>query len=222
MSCNDTLVHTIGKADVFELLSCLFAYPDAHVAQGLSEGSIAEDVQSCLTDLGASEAEIAACVADFEQWRGADEAALLSSMRVTYSELYLKPGGHTPIQPYESAFVHGERGLPGAPTLFRTRITMDVEKCMRDAGVLPKTARKEPSDSVADECAYLSYLYGSLASALHDEDEAAQSSWTAHITTFEETHANTWLPVFMTKTREQASGTPYATFAHMALVALDA
>lgn len=222
MSQNNALVHSVGKADVYELLSYLFAYPDTHVAQGLSEGSIADDVRSCLLDAGVSETETAAIVASFDQWRDADVASLLSDMRITYSELYLKPGGDTPIQPYESAFVHVERKLPGAPTLFRTRITMDVEKCMREAGVLPKNARKEPSDSVSDECAYLSYLYGNLATALHDEDEEAQASWMKHIETFEEAHAHAWLPSFMTKTSELAVDTPYASFAQLAKAALSA
>lgn len=218
----DTLRVYVGKADVFELLSCLFAFPDMHVAEGLSAGTIAEDVGSCLVDMGVNEAEVAEAVVGFVPWRGTDPSELLASMRITYSELYLTPGGHTPIQPYESAFIHVERGLASAPALFRTPVTLDVERCMREAGVVPKDARKEPCDSVFQEFAYLSYLYAQLADAIHHEDTEAADTWRGHIDTFESTHTTTWLPAFMTRTQELAVDSPYATFAAFASAALKA
>lgn len=222
MSEENTLRRTIGMADAFELLSCLFTFPDAHLAQGLSEGAVAEDAQSCLVDMGASEADVTTVVSALGEWQAADVEPLLSIMRIKYSELYLTPGGHTPIQPYESAFIHVERGLTSAPALFRTPVTLDVEQCMREAGVLPKNARQDPCDSVYGEFAYLSYLYVQLADALYREDEEAITSWTSHIEAFREPHAHAWLPAFMAKTREMAGETPYDAFAQLAQVVLSA
>ena len=67
-------------------------------------------------------------------------ADLLADMRIVYSRLYLAPGGHTPIFPYESAFLHVERGMKGVPALFRTSVTLDVERLMREAGVVAQRA----------------------------------------------------------------------------------
>lgn len=78
-----------------------------------------------------------------------------------------------PIFPYESAFVHVREGLPGAPALFRTALTLRVEKTMRESGVLPKDAETEPCDSAWNEWAFLSFLLGSEAASLEAEDEEA-------------------------------------------------
>ena len=41
--------------------------------------------------------------------------------------------------------------MKGVPALFRTPVTLDVERLMREAGVVAKNARKEPCDSVFEE-----------------------------------------------------------------------
>lgn len=128
------------------------------------------------------------------------------------------------MQPYESAFLHVERGLSGIPSLFRTPVTMDVERCMREAGVVAKNARKEPCDSVFEEFEFLSYLYAKLADALSDDDaEAATTAvagWTERLRAFEDEHALAWLPAFMRRTQELAGDGPYAAFAALGLAAM--
>lgn len=60
---------------------------------------------------------------------------------------------------------HAASGHKKAPSLFRSPVTLDVEKLMAASGVQIKDARKEPADSIRDELSYLSFAYGSAARA---------------------------------------------------------
>ena len=133
---------------------------------------------------------------------GKDQATLFSEMRKTYSILYLTPGSDVPVFPYEAAFRFVADGRKGSPALFRSPVTLDVERHMREAGVLPKNARTEPCDSVFEEFEFLSYLFACKAEALRREDALAEAEWLARITSFCEEHARLWLPEFMARTKE--------------------
>lgn len=217
MEREESVRREVGCADGYELLSCAFAYPDERLAKGLVDGSVASDALACLLDAGAGEVAAREAAERLGAWRSASASELLSSMRVLYSRLYLKPGGHTPVQPYESAFLHAERGLPGVPALFRTSVTMDVERQMREAGVVAKDARKEPCDSVFQEFEFLSYVHAKLAEALGGEDEAGVALWSERLRVFEEEHTRVWLPLFLRRTQELAADEPYAAFAAFGL-----
>ena len=56
MGREEAVKRAVGKADAFELLSCAFAYPDERLAQGLVDGSFADDARACLLDAGADPA----------------------------------------------------------------------------------------------------------------------------------------------------------------------
>ena len=73
---------------------------------------------------------------------------LLALLKREYSLLYMAPGPDVSVWPYEAPFRFVAEGREGVPTLFRAPVTLDVERHMREAGVLPKDARREPSDSV--------------------------------------------------------------------------
>ena len=220
MESADDLKRAVGRADLLELLSCAFAYPDKRLVEGLANGSFADDAQACLVDAGCDEAPAGAVAEGLRAWLDADREDLLHAMRREYTGLYLAPGGHTPIFPYESAFLHVERELPGIPALFRTAVTLDVERSMRDAGVRAKNARTEPCDSVFEEFEFLSYLYARLADALHCGESESVAGWTERIRAFEGEHARAWLPAFMRRTKELAGDGPYAALAALGLTAM--
>lgn len=221
MGQEEDLKQAVGLADACELLSYAFAYPDERLAQALVDGTLADDAQACLSDASvAANAEAEAAAEGLRAWQGASVEETLSVMRKTYSRLYLAPGGHTPIFPYESAFLHVERGLPGIPALFRTAVTLDVERHMREAGVAAKNGRKEPCDSVFEEFEFLSYLHAKHAEALHCNDGERAAAWAQRIGAFEEEHASMWLPTFMRRTQELAEGTPYVAFAALGLATM--
>ena len=206
MGREEAVKRAVGKADAFELLSCAFAYPDERLAQGLVDGSFADDARACLLDAGADPAAADSTAEALAAWRDASAADLLADMR---------------IFPYESAFLHVERGMKGVPALFRTPVTLDVERLMREAGVVAKNARKEPCDSVFEEFEFLSYLYAKLADALNCDDAEAVAAWTERIQTFEREHAQAWLPAFMQRTQELAAEKPYCAFAALALTVME-
>lgn len=221
MGQEEDLKQAVGLADACELLSYAFAYPDERLAQALVDGTLADDARACLSDAGvAANAEAEAAAEGLRAWQGASIEETLSVMRKTYSRLYLAPGGHTPIFPYESAFLHVERGLPGIPALFRTAVTLDVERHMREAGVAARNGRKEPCDSVFEEFEFLSYLHAKRAEALHCNDGERAVAWAQRIGAFEEEHVSMWLPTFMRRTQELAEGTPYAAFAALGLATM--
>lgn len=219
MDREESLKRAVGKADLCELLSCAFSYPDQQLAQAMSDGALASDAQACLADAGTADAVATQAVAALLALRGASPDEVLSAMRRAYTRLYLAPGGHALVFPYESAFLHVASGAPGVPALFRTKTTLDVERCMREAGVVAKNARKEPCDSASGEFEFLSYLYAQQAEALRLGDDEATALRDSQARAFLQGHALAWLPSFMARTAELAEG-PYAALAAYAVTAL--
>ena len=112
----------------------------------------------------------------------------------------------TAVWPYESAFLHVEAGRDGEPALFRSAVTLDVEKAMREAGGLPPDARTEPCDSVWDEFMFLSYLFGSEAEALDADDAEAAEQFRGRARAFVGDHASRWLPGFFDAVARELPG----------------
>ena len=211
----EALKSSVGKADACELLAYAFAFPNEQLAEGLSSGALADDAEACLRDAGVASEGARQVANDLRRWQGFDAADLCSRMRTTYSRLYLVPGGHTPVFPYESAFLHVEHGLSGIPVLFRTPVTLDVERQMHEAGVAAKNERKEPCDSVFDEFEFLSFLFAKFADVTNREDTDEATIWESRVQHFLTKHAQVWLPSFMRRTQELAAGEPYAAFASL-------
>lgn len=208
----DALKRAVGRADACELLSRAFSYPDDVFATALVEGALADDARSCLLDMGMSASVADDLATGLRAWAESSVADVLSEMRKTYSRLYLAPGGHTPVFPYESAFLHVSMGAPGVPSLFRTPVTLDVERCMREVGVMAKNGRKEPCDSVQEELEFLSYLFAQQAEAVRTENKEALTSLNEQTQAFLRSHALAWLPRFMEQTCDLTDG-PYAALA---------
>ena len=127
-------------------------------------------------------------------------------MRREYSLLFLGPGATAPVLPYESAYLHAQRGRKGAPPLFRSASTLDVGRQMREAGMAPRDARREPCDSVFREFSFLSYLYGNLAATAWEENAEGEELISDRIERFLEGHALRWMPSFMERTAELSDG----------------
>ena len=78
MGREEVVKRAVGKADAFELLSCAFAYPDERLAQGLVDGSFADDARACLLDAGADPAAADSTAEALAAWRDASAADLLA------------------------------------------------------------------------------------------------------------------------------------------------
>lgn len=215
----DDVRRAIGLADSCELMAAAFAFPDAELAAALADGSLQSDALACLADVGAATATVDKAAAALSAFDGADVVGLADRMRKGHTILYLTPGVDVPIWPYEASFRYTAEGHEGSPALFRSARTLDVERHMREAGVLPKTARKEPSDSVWNEFSFLSFLYGSLAAAEQEGRRDDAAVWSGRAVRFWDEHLGCWIPAFMGRTREEAFlqtyGVEYAALALM-------
>lgn len=216
---NNELKQVVGKADTCELLMHAFAYPDKDLADAVSDGAFTFDLVGCLGDVGVEEDACQVARTALDSLMCDDD--LLACMRKEYTRLYLAPGARALVFPYESAFIHVERGQEGVPVLFRTPITLDVETQMHDAGVAPRNARKEPCDSIFQEFEFLSFLYGSCASAIQQEDKDAVAGWRGLIDRFLESHVLRWMPTFMERTIQHSGEGVYGAFARGSLVFFD-
>ena len=145
------------------MLSCLFAYLMSVWRNGLVNGPIADDARACLLDAGIAGRGGGRSAAGRMAWRDASAADLLADMRIVYSRLYLARVGIRRCSPVRKRFLH-VNGDASWRSLF-TPVTLDVERLMREAGVVAKNARKEPCDSVFEEFSSLSHLHAKLAGA---------------------------------------------------------
>jgi len=219
------LTKAIGLADLCELLKHAFTFPDEQLVQALSEGSFREDMVSCLNDAGASKEKIDGVDVSLAALTLVSKDELLATLRKEFSLLYLVPGEEVPVFPYEGPFRLKNEGRRGKPALFGSAVSLDVEKSMRRAGVIPKSGHKEPIDSVWNEFAFLSFLYGNLAQAIQEQDEEAEERFNRYIADFVGDHGIKWLPAFMEKTQQAVSdsekSTVYRVFAQCGLLSLE-
>lgn len=187
---------TIGLADACELLACATAFPDEALADGLSDGRLAADACSCLEDCGIAADRVSAVCEPWEKLAGEDRSGLRTDLRRVHSLLFMRQGDGVAVWPYESAYLHAQVGKEGEPVLFRSSVTLAVEQAMRDAGVLPADSATEPSDSVWNEFAFLSYLLGCEAEALDAGDADALALARSRSESFVVEHACRWLSGF--------------------------
>lgn len=205
----------VGRADACELFSRAFAFPDRELANALSSGDFQKDLISCLDDAGVTAMDVDAI--GLEACYGEQTEGLLEKLRVAYSLMYLQPGGHTPIFPYEGAFMHVEEGKEDIPALFQTRTALDVERMMREAGVIPEDYLNEPCDRMSSEFGFLSFLYGNAAAALYDGRDDDKGLYERRAADFISAHLSRWAEGFFGKTAEFPDADVYAVIARFAI-----
>lgn len=226
MNGSDNLRRAIGLADCCELIAATWRFPDEQLCAALRGGSYTADAQSCLEDTGVDTGvlhQVADSLVHFEKRAVGD---LLALLKREYSLLYMAPGPDVSVWPYEAPFRFVAEGREGVPTLFRAPVTLDVERHMREAGVLPKDARREPSDSVWNEFSFLAYAYGNVASAIEGGQAEDTQRWRGVVAAFCGQHALRWLPDFAARTDAEIArkelGCEYAALAELTRVVLDA
>lgn len=220
MNSKGRLANVVGRADMCELLGKCFSFPDRDVAEALSDGRIISDLVFCCADCGAAQAADPRFAGGLHSFVGRNATELLKEMRREYSILFLGPGLGVSVFPYESAYLHVLQGRQSAPVLFRSALTLDVERQMRSVGAISFDARKEPCDSVHREFEFLSYLYGNLAGAIQREDSEAERLLRARTERFLEDHALRWMPSLMEGVAILSDGA-YGLFAWVALAFLE-
>lgn len=196
----------IGLADACELLASVASFPDEALADALADGRLVADARSCLEDCGVAPEEVSAVCEPWEKLVEVDRDALLANLKRAYSLLFVRQGSGVAVWPYESPYLHVAAGKRGEPVLFRSAVTLDVERMMSEAGGLPQDARIEPCDSVWNEFAFLSYLLAGEAAALHADDEGASALSRSRVEAFADKHACRWLPSFFNAVARELPG----------------
>ncbi|HIR01747.1 MAG TPA: molecular chaperone TorD family protein [Candidatus Aveggerthella stercoripullorum] len=159
----------VGMSDLASLLAAVFRFPeDEKLASALVDGTFLADWQASWEDA----CGVPCDAGHVESCRVAFSCIDHAALRREYSRLFLAPGAEVPIWPYESAFLHRKAQRTDVPNLFRTRVTVDVERQMNEARVRPVHARTEPCDSMGTEFEFLAYLYASWGEALRCRAEA--------------------------------------------------
>ena len=188
-------------ADAFELLRVATSFPQEPLARAVSDGALAADARGCLEDCGVDPDGLSVACASWEALRGSEPGGLWASMRRGHSLLHMRQGSGVAVWPYESAFVHARTGKRGEPALFRTHVTLAVETCMREAGVLPADRLTEPCDSVWDECSFVSYLLAGELEALAQGDAARAGLCRTRLQAFVREHVLVWFPGYFDEVR---------------------
>lgn len=220
-SREDMLRKAIGIADLFELLSVSFAYPNEEFAQALADESVAADWRSCWEDATGEPFDPAQAGFEGEPFAA---PASYEQLRQEYSRLYLLPGKEAIIWPYEGAFKYRADGREGAPGLFRTPTCLDVERQMKEAGVITKDARSIPADSIDKELEFMAYLLGCHARSISEAGEspsAEEDIWATRAATFAHDHVLNWMDAFMKQTIEFTRLDAYRDLARLAIGAFE-
>lgn len=194
------LRRAVGLSDLATLTAASFEFPGAELATALGDGSFLSDWRASMKDacgMLASDDEALAAACD-RALRGDDVCE--TAMRREYSRMFLAPGVHAPVWPYESCFRHRESGAPGTPSLFRSPVALDVERRMHEAGVSTVDEHREPGDSIFCELQFLAYLHAREGEAIRVGDGRACALWRNRIVSFAVDHALAWMPRFMEQT----------------------
>lgn len=209
----------IAWADLYELLRAAFTFPTEELAQALVDGSFGADVLACLEEASFEARDIETADNYCKRLeKQAEVDSLFAEMKKDYSHLYLGPGELRVIYPYEGAFLYAEKNEGQIPALFFTATANDVERQMREAGVVPQNARIEPVDSIQNELEFMMFLYVKIASCIQEGKIEEESVWRLRMKKFYSDHILPWVPRFLEKTSEAAKTEVYRALVGIAFL----
>ncbi len=191
---------TIAVSDMFQLLSMLLYIPTSEIVSGLNNGSLSEDVLDILYELGFSTEIVEEFKKDFLQIQNnkQTEEKLLTEMRREYTRLFSHPQ-NPEIYIYETMFRYDAKTGEDQPSLYISPAALDAERCYKKAGLLISKEMNEPSDHMAIEMEFMTYLYTQKAIALKNNFEEEIARRDAEIMEFKEAHLKKWALAFFDK-----------------------
>ena len=212
-----------SAADLLEITGMLFKFLGPDEADVIASGTLCKRLR-----------QIAACLKDDEQQKLALSLSVLDSLadedcdfvherlRKGYSSLFLHSGEGVRVWPYEAPFRFVADGRSGMPSLFRSPTTLDVEAQFAAAGISPDGKRREPVDSLSNECFFVSLLLRSAAGLDGSEAGVRQRSL-EQLQEFNGSHPAKWFESFFDRVRKAARSVradEYAAFADVGDLAL--
>lgn len=185
---------SIAASDMYRLLAMFLYLPAEEMAEGVLNGTLAEDVLGIFEELGFSDSEVEEIRTKFNALRGEQSGKdeLLTGMKREYTRLFTHPK-EPALGIYETMFLfHAQEGNEEKPSLFISPAALDAERCYRQAGLTRAKEVNEPGDHMATELEFMSYLYLQLARGLQENNQEEQSSRKAQIREFTEAHLRKW------------------------------
>lgn len=189
-------------ATAFELLSLAFLLPTKDTAEALVAGEFAdacEEVSGALQCPAPDRNEIASCLSDYE---GKDAEEVFHALRKEYTFLFV--GEREPrVTPFVGVWAAQERGQKGL--LFVSKESVDIERFMRDRGVVKNLAAgqvNDPVDHIGTVCEFLKYLCLVNAKAIQAPEGAAVEE--GDYETFVCEHVSSYVRWFSNQVFEQA------------------
>ena len=229
-----TVEQAINFSDFYQLMAVALRFPTRSFAEGLLDGSFADDLAACMEGLGMTEEEAdaaydrlcAAVLAD-----ASDAETMFHRLRTEYTCLFLVPKREK-IYIYESRYRYPKDADPKQYSMFVSPCALHAEQCYKEAGVRVRKDLQEAPDHMATELEYLSYLYRRLAESLskeHAEQETQVSAetkqdvlmWKLRIDTFRQKHLNKWYHDFLTNMQEKTQLESYRVLAALGGITFD-
>lgn len=210
-------------ADLLEITGVLFTFPGPDEADAIASGMLCERlgrIAACLQGDGRQRLALPLSVLD--SLAGEDCDSVRERLRRGYSSLFLHSGEGVRVWPYEAPFRFVADGRSGMPSLFRSPTTLDVEAQFAAAGISPNHKRKEPVDSLSNECFFMSLLLRSAA-GLDESDAGMRQLCLERLQEFVGSHPAKWFGPFFDRVRDVAGcvrADEYAAFAEMGDFAL--
>jgi len=175
------------QSDIYRLLAVCFYQPDREVfvEENLCANLAGLMQEISLPAVGETCQRMAQSLAESNQ----------EELLVEYSGLFLGPFG-APAHPYGSVYLEQERVLMGDST-------MEVLKLYAQSGV--KHEGDEPSDHIAIELEFMSFLEGRIAQAISETNQADRVDFSAIQARFFNRLLAPWAPILGNILKEQAT-----------------
>ena len=222
-----TVEQAINYSDFYQLMAIALRCPTKELAEGLMDGSFADDLAACMEGLGVSanesdEAYDQLCAAVLRDSSEAEN--LFHLLRTEYTRLFLIPKKEQ-IHIYESRFRYPKDADPKQYSMFVSPCALHAEQVYKEAGVRVRKGLQEAPDHMATELEYLSYLYRKLAESLSREKAEKEKDqlsaenkqellmWKLRIDTFWQQHLVKWYSEFLEELQQKTQLETYRALA---------
>jgi putative dimethyl sulfoxide reductase chaperone len=191
---------SIAASDLHQILAIALQLPTRELAEGLFNGSLAEDVVSIYQELGFSDETVQEMQNKFAEIKTSKttKEELFTELRQEYTRLFTHPK-KSEIEIYETLFRHIPEEGEGKPSLFISPAALDAERCYKKAGLVRSKDVNEPGDHMATEMEFMMFLFLEKAKALQEDNQEEVARREAEIKEFSELHLQRWAQSFFEK-----------------------
>lgn len=199
-----------ASSDMYQMLSHFMFLTTPHLAEGLSDGSVANDLADILNELEISNETACRALAALQDIAAdqMSEADLLHTVRRDYTRLFTNPQISV-MTPYQARFLGTETGSLNQ----RGRIPRGVASFYEIAGFSSVLSPKERGDHMGVELEFMSAARAMQEKlALGDDKERAKSA-TEAVDYFVENYFGTWAQDFFRTMGQEAQTNAYKAIA---------